>query len=208
MPENEKKGITVKVDAALHAEVRRYIEAKGMTMAEFVALALNNELHPKLQPQEVKNMGNTRTIAFQVPEEMYQRIKDYLHNHHMTQKEFFLGLISAELDRDMQNSSTQAASDNQENGSADIADEYGEFASQEDDENLAPDENESESESEDDSEKINSESEEESEGYGEDEAESEDDTEELDDESEEDTEEYSEDDTEEYGEDESVSMGM
>lgn len=202
MPENEKKGITVKVDAALHAEVRRYIEAKGMTMAEFVALALNNELHPKLQPQEVKNMGNTRTIAFQVPEEMYQRIKDYLHNHHMTQKEFFLGLISAELDRDMQNSSTQAASDNQENGSADIADEYGESASQEDDEN------ESDSESKDDSEEINSESEEESEGYGEDEAESEDDTEEFDDESEEDTEEYSEDDTEEYGEDESVSMGM
>ena len=202
MPEIEKKGITVKIDAALHAKVRQYIETNGMTMAEFVALALDNELHPKLQPQEVKNMGNTRTIAFQVPEEMYQRIKDYLHNHHMTQKEFFLGLISAELDRDMQNSSTQAASDNQENGSADIADEYGEFASQEDDEN------ESESESEDDSEEINSESEEESEGYGEDEAESEDDTEELDDESEEDTEEYSEDDTEEYGEDESVSMGM
>lgn len=100
MPENEKKGITVKVDAALHAEVRQYIEAKGMTMAEFVALALDNELHSKLQPKEVKNMGNTRTIAFQVPEKMYQRIKDYLHNHHMTQKEFFLGLISAELDRE------------------------------------------------------------------------------------------------------------
>ena len=197
MPEIEKKGITVKIDAALHAKVRQYIETNGMTMAEFVALALDNELHPKLQPQEVKNMGNTRTIAFQVSEEMYQRIKDYLHNHHMTQKEFFLGLISAELDRDMQNSRTQAASDNQENGSADIADKYGESASQKDDENLAPDENESESESEDDSE-----------GYGEDEAESEDDTEELDDESEEDTEEYSEDDTEEYGEDESVSMGM
>ena len=197
MPEIEKKGITVKIDAALHAKVRQYIETNGMTMAEFVALALDNELHPKLQPQEVKNMGNTRTIAFQVSEEMYQRIKDYLHNHHMTQKEFFLGLISAELDRDMQNSSTQAASDNQENGSADIADKYGESASQKDDENLAPDENESESESEDDAE-----------GYGEDEAESEDDTEELDDESEEDTEEYSEDDTEEYGEDESVSMGM
>ncbi len=183
MPENEKKGITVKVDAALHAEVRQYIEANGMTMAEFVALALDNELHPKLQPQEVKNMGNTRTIAFQVPEEMYQRIKDYLHRHHMTQKEFCLGLINAELDRDMKISSTQAASDNQANGSADIADEYDESASQEDDEN------ESESESEDDSEELTDESEEDIEDYSEDESEI-------------------EDDTEEYAEDESVSMGM
>jgi hypothetical protein len=32
MPENEKKGITVKVDAQLHAQVREYIEAHGMTM--------------------------------------------------------------------------------------------------------------------------------------------------------------------------------
>mgnify|MGYP003468578334 CR=1 FL=1 len=38
MGTEEKKGITVKVDADLHAEVRRYLEQNGMTMGEFVAI--------------------------------------------------------------------------------------------------------------------------------------------------------------------------
>ena len=40
MSSNEKKGITVKIDADLHAEVRQYIEEHEMTMAEFITLAL------------------------------------------------------------------------------------------------------------------------------------------------------------------------
>ena len=97
---SEKKGITVKVDAELHAQVREYIEAHGMTMGEFVAQALDNELHPRIQ--EGQNMSNMRTMAFQVPQEMFDEIKDYLNRHHMKQKDFVLGLIRAELDRDQQ----------------------------------------------------------------------------------------------------------
>ena len=96
----EKKGITVKIDASLHAEIRQFIEQNGMTMADFVSQALYNELHPKIQPQEVKNMGPTRTMAFQMPEDMFQRLKDYLHRHGITQKEFVLGLVEAEIKRD------------------------------------------------------------------------------------------------------------
>ena len=101
MPDNEKKGITVKVDAQLHAQVREYIEAHGMTMGEFVSKALNSELHPS-QTRGGVNMAN-RTLAFQVPEETFDRLKDYLSRHPgLTQKDFVLGLINAELDRDMQ----------------------------------------------------------------------------------------------------------
>lgn len=101
MPENEKKGITVKVDAQLHAQVREYIEAHGMTMSEFVAKALDSELHPS-QTRGGVNMAN-RTLAFQVSEETFERLKDYLSRHPgLTQKAFVLGLIEAELDRDMQ----------------------------------------------------------------------------------------------------------
>ncbi len=100
MPENEKKGITVKIDAELHAQVKEFIEANGMTMAEFVSKALDDELHPKIT-QEVNNMGNMRTMAFQVPEELFQQIKDYLNRHNMSQKEFVIGLIKTELERDM-----------------------------------------------------------------------------------------------------------
>lgn len=102
---SEKKGITVKVDAELHAQVREYIEAHGMTMGDFVAQALDNELHPKIQ--EGQNMSNMRTMAFQVPQEMFDEIKDYLNRHHMKQKDFVLGLIRAELDRDQQQTKTE-----------------------------------------------------------------------------------------------------
>ena len=97
---NETKGITVKIDAGLHAQVREYVEAHGMTMGEFVAQALDNELHPKYQMKESNNMANTRTIAFQVPEDLFQRIKEYLTRNNMTQRQFFLSLIEAELERD------------------------------------------------------------------------------------------------------------
>ena len=97
---DEKKGITVKIDADLHAEVREYIEQHGMTMAEFITLAVDNELHPKYQNKEETNMGNMRTMAFQVPEELFQRIKGYLQRNNMSQKQFVLGLIETELDRE------------------------------------------------------------------------------------------------------------
>lgn len=105
---SEKKGITVKVDAQLHAQVHEYIEAHGMTMGDFVAQALDNELHPKIR--EVQAMG-MRTMAFQVPDELFDQIKDYLNRHHMTQKQFVLGLIQAELDRDQQNMTEEQAED-------------------------------------------------------------------------------------------------
>ena len=44
MAESAKKGITVKIDAELHAEVKRYLEENGITMGEFIAQAIDNEL--------------------------------------------------------------------------------------------------------------------------------------------------------------------
>lgn len=52
MPNGEKKGITVRIDANLHAEVSQYLRDHSMTMAEFVSLALDDELHPKYQMKE------------------------------------------------------------------------------------------------------------------------------------------------------------
>ena len=104
MSETEKKGITVKIDADLHAQVKQYIEENGITMAEFVSKALDDELHPKTTIKEEKYMGNMRTMAFQVPEDLFNQIKDYLERHNMTQKQFVLGLIQDELDRDYEDS--------------------------------------------------------------------------------------------------------
>ena len=96
-----KKGLTVQLPVDLHAEVKQYVETNNMTMAEFVVLALNDELHPKYQEKEENNMANMRTLAFQVPEDLFQRIKDYLRRNNMTQKEFVIGLIESEIERDL-----------------------------------------------------------------------------------------------------------
>ena len=97
----EMKGVTVKIPADLHAEVKAYIEAHNMTMGEFITLAVDNELHPKNQiTQEDKNMERMRTLAFQVPDSLFQRVKAYLERNHMTQKQFVIGLIESEIEQD------------------------------------------------------------------------------------------------------------
>ena len=101
MANDGKKGLTVQLPLDLHAEVKQYVEANNMTMAEFVVLALNDELHPKYQEKEENNMANMRTLAVQVPEDLFQRIKDYLRRNNMTQKEFIIGLIESEIERDL-----------------------------------------------------------------------------------------------------------
>ena len=143
MSETEKKGITVKIDADLHAQVRQYIEANGMTMAEFVSKALDDELHPKTTIKEEKYMGNMRTMAFQVPEDLFLQIKDYLERHNMTQKQFVLGLIQDELDRDYEERQTMSE------GQEQSEDEPDEDEDEDLDEDMSEEDEESEDEDED-----------------------------------------------------------
>ena len=101
MANDGKKGLTVQLPLDLHAEVKQYVESNNMTMAEFVILAFNDEIHPKYQEKEENNMANMRTLAFQVPEDLFQKIKDYLRRNNITQKEFVIGLIESEIERDL-----------------------------------------------------------------------------------------------------------
>ena len=45
-------------------------------------------------------MERMRTLAFQVPDSLFQRVKAYLERNHMSQKQFVIGLIEAELEQD------------------------------------------------------------------------------------------------------------
>ena len=151
MPNGEKKGITVRIDADLHAEVSQYLRDHSMTMAEFVSLALDDELHPKNQMKEGNTMANTRTIAVQVPEDLFQRIKDYLQHNNMTQRQFLIGLIEDELERDQteRESQNEAVSDDSEQDEEDAEiDEEADVDGFEDDSDEDEDEDESEDESE------------------------------------------------------------
>ena len=59
----EMKGITAKIPAELHAEMKAYITAHQMTIEQFIKIAIENELHPKLV-QEGKSLKhcNSSTI--------------------------------------------------------------------------------------------------------------------------------------------------
>ena len=132
----EKKGITVKIDADLHAEVKAYVESQGLTMAEFVSKALDDELHPKMIMNGGTTMEKMRTMAFQVPEDLFQKIKDYLNRNHMTQKDFVLGLITKEIDRDL--AARQEAAERAVTAEEQDTEEYGE----QDDDELSEDSDE------------------------------------------------------------------
>ena len=53
-------------------------------------------------------MERTRTLAFQIPEELYLRIKDYLQRNNMTQRQFVIGLIEDELQREQEELETES----------------------------------------------------------------------------------------------------
>ena len=88
------------IGSKLQAEINAYLEEHDMAMDEFMAIAARGELQAKPSEVEVKEVVNTRTLAFQVPEKLFLRIKDYLKRNNMTQRAFAIGLIEKELDRD------------------------------------------------------------------------------------------------------------
>lgn len=110
------------IGGELQMKIDTYLEEHGMAMDEFIALAAQDELRLKTPKMEVNEVGNLRTLAFQVPESLFQRVKQYLERNNMTQKAFVIGLIEDELDRDeellrkQQEDSEQSEEEEQDEG--------------------------------------------------------------------------------------------
>ena len=66
--------LTVTLPDDLHQQIRLELERQGITTAQFIELAVHNFFE---QQKEGVHMA-TRTMAFQVSEELFQRIKEYL----------------------------------------------------------------------------------------------------------------------------------
>ena len=92
--------LTVSIPDDLHQKIREELEKQGITTSQFIEQAVTNFFE---NPKGENNMA-TRTLAFQVSEELFQRVKVYLaryeeiHHRRLSQKEFVIGLIEAELD--------------------------------------------------------------------------------------------------------------
>lgn len=91
--------LTVSIPDDLHQKIREELEKQGITTSQFIEQAVTNFFE---NPKGDNNMA-TRTLAFQVSEELFQRVKAYLaryeeiHHRKLSQKEFVIGLIEAEL---------------------------------------------------------------------------------------------------------------
>ena len=94
----ETRGITVRIDAELHNQVKAEQEALGFTMSQYMEKILIEHFNP-IRRKEEKDMGPKRTLAFQVSEDLFQRVKDYLRKNNLSQKDFVIGLIEDELER-------------------------------------------------------------------------------------------------------------
>ena len=99
MAENQKN-LCAMIPAELHSRVRTAQEQAGMTLSAYITELLTNYYEGGTEKIE-KGM---RTMAFQMPEEMFQRLKKLLEQESVrtgkkvSQKEFVLGLIQRALD--------------------------------------------------------------------------------------------------------------
>ena len=93
----DKKNLCAQIDTALHMRVRQEQERSGMTLSEYVEQLIQNYYNMK---ETTKMTGDMRTMAIQLPEELFERLKAYLKKNNLKQKQFIIGLIEDALEGD------------------------------------------------------------------------------------------------------------
>ena len=95
----ETKGVTCKIPLDLHNRITEEIRQNDSTMSKFI-----EQIILEHYAKGAITMGKTRTMAFQVSEELFQQIKEYLaryeqtYHRRLSQKEFVIGLIEQALE--------------------------------------------------------------------------------------------------------------
>ena len=111
----ETKGLTCKIPLELHDRITAEIRQNESTMSKFI-----EQIILEHYMKGATTMGKTRTLAFQVSEELFQQIKEYLaryeqvYHRKLSQKEFVIGLIEqalAEADEEFEAAEAAAAED-------------------------------------------------------------------------------------------------
>lgn len=99
MAENQRN-LCAMIPAELHSRVRAEQEQAGLTLSAYMTWLLTNYY----EKREEKMAEGIRTMAFQMPEEMFNRLKAHLERESartgkkVSQKEFVLNLIQKALD--------------------------------------------------------------------------------------------------------------
>ena len=101
----ETKNLCAQIPIPLHERVSEERERLGQTTSEYIT-QLIQEYYNRMENQKGgSNMTEkNRTMAFQIPEELFQKIKRHLERESLrtgrklTQRDFVLGLITQALD--------------------------------------------------------------------------------------------------------------
>ena len=104
----DKKNLCAMIPADLHARVRQEQEQSGQTLSEFVEQLITDYYKMK---EGTKMTGDMRTMAIQLPEELFERLKAYLKKNNLKQKQFIIGLIEDALEEDEESTIAQAESE-------------------------------------------------------------------------------------------------
>ena len=124
------KNLCAQIPIALHERVSEERERLGQTTSEYIA-NLIQDYYNMMENQKggIQMTEKGRTMAFQIPEELFQRIKRHLEREtlrtgkKLTQRDFVLGLISQALDEADAESATEQDSPAETPVEARVADE-------------------------------------------------------------------------------------
>ena len=97
-----RRNLCAQIPEELHARVRKEQESLNLTLSQYVEQLLTEYYEQK--EGNSKMSENTITLAFQIPEELFNRIQNYLAaqrqqtGQKLTQKAFIIGLIEQALE--------------------------------------------------------------------------------------------------------------
>jgi len=93
--EEKVKNLCAPIPAGLHARVREEQETSGQTLGQYMTWLIQTFYDN--QKEETTMSGDKRTVAFQVPGELFEKFKDYLQERGIKQNAFFLDCIHRAL---------------------------------------------------------------------------------------------------------------
>lgn len=93
----EMKNICGKIPVELHEKLKLEVEELGISIPKYLEIVIEEHMTRK---GEKTDMANSRTVAVQVTEELFSRLKAVLARNGMKQKDFLIGLIEAALEKE------------------------------------------------------------------------------------------------------------
>ena len=94
----EMKNICGKIPMDLHEKVREEIELTESSTQKFLQQVIEEHFN-RLDGKGEISMGAVRTVAVQVSEELFQRLKVVIGQKHMKQKDFLIQIIEEALEK-------------------------------------------------------------------------------------------------------------